>query len=417
MPRLIRAVPKFRRHASGQAFVQLGGRNFYLGKWRSRAAQLAYDQFIQQWIAAGRPGKVATIADPTIKAVILRFWRHSKQTVSAGELNPRKSALRILQRLYGQERAAEFGAKKLKIVRQAMIRLGWTRDSINKQIGRLRLMFVWAASEEMVPDSVWQSLSTVAGLRQGTSGVRESEPVTPVADDIVEVTLKHLPSLVADMVRIQRLLGCRPDEICQLRPADIDRSQEVWSYRPRQHKNKHRGKNRVIFIGPRAQDILTPYLDVAEEDYCFSPRRSEQQRRAEQHRARKTPLGQGNRPGTNRAAAPKRSSGNRYTAASYCRAITRACEIAFGMPAHLRKRFPKTMSEEERKPLREAASKWRQKHCWAPNQLRHTTGTKIRASHGAEAAQVVLGHARLDTTEIYAERDLKKAAEVVREMG
>ena len=36
---------------------------------------------------------------------------------------------------------------------------------------------------------------------------------------------------------------------------------------------------------------------------------------------------------------------------------------------------------------------------------------------GLEAAQVTLGHAKADVTQIYAERDLNKAASVMREIG
>jgi hypothetical protein len=43
----------------------------------------------------------------------------------------------------------------------------------------------------------------------------------------VERTLPHLPPMVADMVRIQRFVGCRPAEVCLLRPADLDRSGDV----------------------------------------------------------------------------------------------------------------------------------------------------------------------------------------------
>ncbi len=35
----------------------------------------------------------------------------------------------------------------------------------------------------------------------------------------------------------------------------------------------------------------------------------------------------------------------------------------------------------------------------------------------AEAAQVILGHSKPDTTLVYAERDLEKAREVMREIG
>jgi hypothetical protein len=44
-------------------------------------------------------------------------------------------------------------------------------------------------------------------------------------------------------------------------------------------------------------------------------------------------------------------------------------------------------------------------------------GTEIRKRYGLEAAQVILGHASADVTQIYAERDLQKAVEIMREVG
>ena len=54
---------------------------------------------------------------------------------------------------------------------------------------------------------------------------------------------------------------------------------------------------------------------------------------------------------------------------------------------------------------------------WTPLQLRHTTATTVRSRFGLEAAQVVLGHAKADVTQIYAERDLAKAHLVMAEIG
>jgi integrase len=54
---------------------------------------------------------------------------------------------------------------------------------------------------------------------------------------------------------------------------------------------------------------------------------------------------------------------------------------------------------------------------WTPNQLRHTAGTEIRRVGGLEAAQVVLGHAKADVTQIYAERDVNLAMDVMRKIG
>jgi integrase len=54
---------------------------------------------------------------------------------------------------------------------------------------------------------------------------------------------------------------------------------------------------------------------------------------------------------------------------------------------------------------------------WGPNQLRHSFATEVRAKHGLEAAQVLLGHSKADITQTYALRDTAKAADVVRKIG
>jgi site-specific recombinase XerC len=54
---------------------------------------------------------------------------------------------------------------------------------------------------------------------------------------------------------------------------------------------------------------------------------------------------------------------------------------------------------------------------WHPNQLRHSVGTEVRKQFGLEATQVVLGHASANVSEIYAERDMTLAAEIMRKIG
>jgi hypothetical protein len=46
-----------------------------------------------------------------------------------------------------------------------MIERGWCRSFINKQINRVKKLFSWAAGEELLPLSVYQALTRVAGLR------------------------------------------------------------------------------------------------------------------------------------------------------------------------------------------------------------------------------------------------------------
>ena len=130
---------------------------------------------------------------------------------------------------------------------------------------------------------------------------------------------------------------------------------------------EHKGRHRVILIGPRAQAILLPYLLRNENIVCFEgPKGGEQ--------------------------CPK----------YYGKHIRYACDKAFPAPAE--------MTCDERK-------KWQKDHRWAPNRLRHTRATEVRKTHGLEAAQAVLGHATADVTQIYAERDIEKAAEVMARVG
>ena len=54
---------------------------------------------------------------------------------------------------------------------------------------------------------------------------------------------------------------------------------------------------------------------------------------------------------------------------------------------------------------------------WSPLQLRHTAATAIRARYGLEAAKAILGHSRVETSQIYAERDMGRAEEIMAEIG
>ena len=152
----------------------------------------------------------------------------------------------------------------------------------------------------------------------------------------------------------------------------------------------------------------------------MKPVDSEKKRRAEQHANRTTPLSCGNRPGTNRKRKPKRTAGEKYTTGSYRKAIHRACDLAFPAPEPLCRRTDESVRDWRERLTdmqRAELDQWQSDHRWSPNRLRHSAGTEIRKRYGLEAAQVILGHASADVTQIYAERDLQKAVEIMREVG
>lgn len=196
-----------------------------------------------------------------------------------------------------------------------MIDDGVCRGTINKRVDAIRRVFRWAVAEELVPSDALHGLLAVSGLREGRTTAPDHPAVEPVPEADIQATLPHLSEVVADMVRFQRATGCRPAECSIIRPGDVDRSGEVWEYRPRRYKTQHHGKKqkRVIFIGPTAQAILAPYLLREADAYCFSPIDAEKSRLAERHAKRKTPAGYGNRIGTNRKSKPKRTAGDCYT--------------------------------------------------------------------------------------------------------
>lgn len=270
-----------------------------------------------------------------------------------------------------------------------------------------------------MPAGIPEALKYVPNLQRGRTAARETRPVLPVDNATVNETLKYLSPIVATMVRLQTLCGARPGEICSLRPMDVTFAMDGTAcYRPESHKTEHHGRERRVYFGPKALAILKPFLARAPEAHCFSPAESVAWHR-EQHRAkRKTPLYRSHLAhyDRKRKAKPRRVAGDRFAVCAYDRAIQRGCEAAFSMPAELRS-ISRKLPEVKRQELKRQAREWRRQYCWAPNRLRHSQASHIRAEFGLEAAQVCLGHSDPQVTLRYAEKDFALAADVMRQIG
>jgi uncharacterized Zn finger protein len=112
-----------------------------------------------------------------------------------------KYALRPLRKLYGQTKAAEFGPLALKAVRPSMIDADPSRGVINAQVNRIKRFCKWAASEELLPASVYQAVQSLPALRFGRTEARETEPVKPVADEWVECERRRKAMKKMDALR------------------------------------------------------------------------------------------------------------------------------------------------------------------------------------------------------------------------
>jgi integrase len=417
-------VPKRRKHkGSGQSVVTLNGRDIYLGPHNSKEAKAEYDRVIAEWLARGRQSPDAK-HDLTVVELIVAYLPHVEthyrrsDGTPTNEVRDYKLSLRPLRELYGRTPAKDFGPLALKAVRQRMVADGLCRGVVNQRIGRIRRLFRWATENELVPLSSYHGLIAVRGLERGRSDARETDPVKPVPLAIVEQTLPHAGRVVRAMVEVQLLTGMRPGELVVMRACDIDMTGAVWLYRPASHKTLHHGHVRTIAIGPKAQQILRPFLTLNTQAYLFRPDQAEAERKAELRQKRKTKVQPSQQ--DRRKRDPKRVPGERYTTASYGRAVLSACLKAWPLPKHLqpnegesRKRWKARLTDEERAEIQA----WKWEHSWHPHQLRHTRATELRRQFGLDAARTILGHRSPQVTEQYAELDVGRAVEIVAQIG
>lgn len=392
-------IPSYRRHSGGLARVTIRGKDYLLGTWQSQESREKYRRIIRRYLdwLAKRPdkkrGRKARQRRLTVDDLCLRWWEHARvyyrwDTEDRGDEDAYRAAIKILRGLYGTSRAIRFGPRRLKAVRGDMIAAGWSRRVVNDRVKRLVAIWTWAVGEELLPASTAQALRAVKGLRKGRSKAREKAKVKPVDLLTVAVTVARMTPLGKAMVEWQYWTGCRPAEVCRLRPRDLDKTNPAcWVYRPGSdqgeegdHKTSHLGKCRLILIGPQAQGILAPWLEECGPDaYVFSPVRLRRR--------------------------PSRLLADKYTTRTYRQLVTRA-----------RKEANADAIESARKKGQQIEDKADLVQRWGPNQLRHTRATELR-KHGIDNVKTILGHSRVETTEIYAEKDLAAAMEVVGRVG
>ncbi len=349
--------------STGMAYVSLpdeSGRRkrFYQGRYflddgsPDPATLARAARWVRSYRVVGGPPSSEATNGLTVAQLVDRFQRFAEGNYGGADASQAEhfaTVGKFLVGLYGDVRAEEFGPLALRALRDKMVESGrWCRGGINRNVQSVRRIFRWASSNELLPVVVFQALATVEGLHRGRTAAREGRRVLPVSQEHVAAVLPFVSRHVRAMIELQLLTGARPGEVAMLRPCDVDRSGDVWVYRPQKHKTAHHGHERFVYIGPKAQVVLTPFLLRPVEEFCFSPAEAEEERLQARHDARTTPEGHGNTRGTNRVARPEKAPGDRFDVHAFRRAIARACAKA-ETPA------------------------------WHPHQLRHTRATERRS--------------------------------------
>jgi integrase len=332
-------IPRYCRHKStdrGYARFEGGDgpQTYFPGPYGSPESRAAYDAAVAEWLRTGRvrrvqPGEVVTAAD-----LILAFWRHVDREGhyrKGGRDTSEKPNLRAAFRVLADESAdrptAEFGVDDMNALRKIMVAKGWTEGTVKNHLQRVRSLFEWGKDHNLVPESVRLIPRKGLAARVKHRG-RENRARRP--PDLFAVGAVQLVAWgpVRAMIWLQLLNGMRPGGVCALRPCDLDTAHDVWVYTEPPDTAAKTGSERH-WLGPRAQAILRPWLDVAPTPHS---------------RVFRTTA----RPGGNRTGG--------WSVAYYRTCVAQLCD---------------RLGVEH----------------WSPHQLRHAHATKVENMFGREAAQ------------------------------
>lgn len=392
-------IPKYCLHkASGQAYVTLNSKTIYLGPYDTAQSKAEYDRVIAEWLAAG---KEIGLAPSKLRTGVLchLFWDQHGKTyyLTRGKIGDYwrwvKNIVFSMAEQLGSVPVASLLPKHLIALRHHWVTRSVTRQDQNLTIGtakrkvrglgrskansatRIAVEVIrWGVEQGHVPSAVLEGFKAVKPLQANKCGIPEPEPIGPVPQEHIDAVLAIASKRYADMIRVQLLTGMRPGELCLMRVSHIDQSQQPWRYIPPHHKTEHKSKQRVIMIGPKAQEILKPWIERANNMEVFEKGKAKAT-------AKDCPIFPTS-PASNKLIGKPRCN----TSQNYRDRIASLCDRA---------KVPR----------------------WSPNQLRHNAATLIRAAAGLDSARSVLGHSSTSTTEIYAEKDWTIAAKIISEIG
>lgn len=378
--------------------------------WGTREAQAEYDRLIAEWISGGRKLLVGVSGPLTVGELCDAYARYAAETfIKAGRptstMHKVNRAVYLLERAgFADHTASHFTPPDLRHFQHWLARhpsQRWTRSTINEYVRTVIAMFRWAVGEGWLEETVHRALEAIGPLRKGraipgaSKPLRDPRRVQPVDEAAYKAARARMRPMLAAMVEFHRATGMRPGALLAMRGRDVkptsDKSVMAYNVPPEAYKLDHLDEmdesDRIVYIGPRAWKIVKPWLPSDPDDFVWSPRRSEMERRAQRRAERETPMYDSHQPELRKK---RRGSidrvGDRYSVDTYRRAITRACEAAGVEP-------------------------------WSPNQLRHTAATEIADRLTLDSARVVLGHHDIKTTMRYAKPREKKAIKAVKRIG
>lgn len=298
---------------------------------------------LEATVAVDAPEKPSSL---TVSVLARLYLAHAERTYNGRYGYKMRGSIRQsfdpLTMLYGELTPDALRPLHLRAVRQWWIEQGISRSTIQSREGLLRQAWRWARRVELISTD----LPTLEPVRFGHA--KDAPPVKPVELAVIEATIAVVGPIPGKLLNVILLTGMRPGEATDMRGCDVDTTRNPWRYRPALHKSSWIGKDRDIFIGPRARMLIQPLMRPT---WLFTTK-----------------------------------SGRKWTPNLLLSCVTKAC-AKHGIPH------------------------------WHPNMLRHTAATMIRREAGLDAAQAVLGHSRIETTQVYSEKMMHLASDIALRYG
>lgn len=412
-------IPKQRGE---KAYVWHGNRWVYLGKWEGDAPSDAAIKRLSEFKELWKIDPHAK-AKPKSDTLLCELWESWLSSPEAPLSISRKDVDRAERLLFGTQdspsgyvtmKVEDFMARDLRAwqshlcqLKNAKGKLRLSRDTIRRCVNVVRQCFQWGVVGGVVDQNHAASFLLVESPAKGK--VKEGRKLASVDKTTSEKILQFLSPPLRAAVKLLWLTTARPSEILGLKGEDtsdltednqhhrirrtgcvllrggakLDLEQEnVWAAVLDEHKTAGKGFERVIFFGPKAQEILRPI--VGAEGYLFKPSEGRAFQLAEQAR-KQTTTGKGSKK-PKKGDSAKRKPGEFYSWSALLSAVKKGCVKAKIPP-------------------------------YSPYQIRHTASAAVMDSHGREAASVYMGHKPSGITANYTGNNLRLAAKVAREVG
>lgn len=318
----------------------------------------------------------------TISMLFLRYIESKLPKLHPTDQAHVRKVMKLLLEPFGNMNVVDFDSVEFRRAQEIVAIEGmrtdsgkkvWSFSHVNKLLKYFVAVLKWGAARKLFPPVNLLEIKAVEPVGRGDEfyPLAVNEPRTEVPDQVILESLKYLSPILCDMVRIQRIAGMRPSELCALRVEHV-RTAQNGVIAMKEHKTARFGNTRYFAFTKDEMKILRRRCaGKGFDEFVFTPRD------AYLEAIENTNV---NKENVEKVLA---RFSQKYKTHTYGRALKKKLDAA-----------------------RENGAKIPH---WTPYQLRHTFVTENSLLYGVEVASSLAGHKSVKTTQIYDHKAVKIA--------